>query len=74
VVVEELGSDAYAYGTVHTSTSSAGDKLLILRVDAKRPPQKGEMVHIQVAPEETHVFNAQTGLRVSGDVASVATA
>jgi len=74
VVVEELGSDAYAYGTVHTSTSEAGDKLLILRVDAKRPPMKGEVVHIQVAPEEAHVFNADTGLRVSGDVASVASA
>jgi hypothetical protein len=33
---------------------------------------KGEVVHIQVAPEETHVFNADTGLRVSGDVASAA--
>jgi multiple sugar transport system ATP-binding protein len=74
VVVEELGSDAYAYGTLHVSTSEGGDKLLILRVDAKRPPQKGEVVHIQIAPEETHVFNADTGQRVSGDVASVANA
>jgi multiple sugar transport system ATP-binding protein len=74
VVVEELGSDAYAYGTLHVSTSEGGDKLLILRVDAKRPPQKGEVVHIQIAPEETHVFNAATGQRVSGDVASVANA
>src|SRR3954469_10861203 len=31
VVVEELGSDAYAYGTLHTSRSEAGDKLLTLR-------------------------------------------
>jgi multiple sugar transport system ATP-binding protein len=74
VVVEELGSDAYAYGTLHTSKSEAGDKLLILRVDAKRPPMKGEVVYIQVTPEETHVFNADTGQRVSGDVASVANA
>jgi multiple sugar transport system ATP-binding protein len=71
VVVEELGSDAYAYGMLHTSTSSAGDKLLTLRVDAKRPPMKGEVIHIQLEPGETHVFNAETGRRVSGDVASV---
>jgi multiple sugar transport system ATP-binding protein len=74
VVVEELGSDAYAYGTLHTSTSSAGDKLLTLRVDAKRPPMKGEVIHIQLEPEETHVFNAETGRRVSGGVATVARA
>jgi multiple sugar transport system ATP-binding protein len=72
VVVEELGSDAYAYGTLHTSTSSAGDKLLTLRVNAKRPPMKGEVIHIQLDPNETHVFNTETGLRVSGDIASVA--
>jgi multiple sugar transport system ATP-binding protein len=72
VVVEELGSDAYAYGMLHTSTSSAGDKLLTLRVDAKRPPMKGEVIHIQLDPNETHVFNTETGRRVSGDIASVA--
>jgi multiple sugar transport system ATP-binding protein len=72
VVVEELGSDAYAYGTLHTSRSEAGDKLLTLRVDAKRPPMKGEVVHIRLEPEETHVFNADTGQRVSADTGSVA--
>jgi multiple sugar transport system ATP-binding protein len=72
VVVEELGSDAYAYGTLHTSKEAAGDKLLTLRVDAKRPPMKGEVVHIRLEPEETHVFNADTGQRVSADTGSVA--
>src|SRR5687767_9856612 len=67
VVVEELGSDAYAYGTMHTSRSSAGDKLLTLRVDAKKPPMKGEVIHIQIDPNETHVFSAENGRRVSGD-------
>jgi len=74
VVVEELGSDAYAYGTMHTGSSSAGDKLLTLRVDAKRPPSKGETVYIQIAPEETHVFSTETGRRVSGDIRSAAPA
>jgi len=73
-VVEELGSDAYAYGTLHTSRSEAGDKLLTLRVDAKRPPMKGEVVHVQLRPEEAHVFSSETGRRVSGDGATVAQA
>jgi multiple sugar transport system ATP-binding protein len=71
VVVEELGSDAYAYGTMHTSRSSAGDKLLTIRVDAKRPPMKGETIYLRIQPEEVHVFSAESGLRISGDVASV---
>src|SRR4051794_27345236 len=71
VVVEELGSDAYAYGTMHTSRSKEGDKLLTIRVDAKRPPMKGETVHLAIDPNEAHVFSADSGRRVSGDVASV---
>jgi multiple sugar transport system ATP-binding protein len=69
VVVEELGSDAYAYGTLHTRSSSAGeqDKLVTIRVDARKPPMKGETVHLAVAPEEVHVFSAETGRRVSGE-------
>jgi multiple sugar transport system ATP-binding protein len=72
VVVEELGSDAFAYGTMHTSRSKEGDKLITLRVDARRPPSKGETIHIAVDPGEAHVFSTETGQRVGGDVASVA--
>jgi len=70
VVVEELGSDAYAYGTLHAG--AAEDKLLTIRVDAKRPPRKGETVHVAIAPDEVHVFSVESGRRVSGDVASAA--
>jgi multiple sugar transport system ATP-binding protein len=69
VVVEELGSDAFAYGTLHTSRSKEGDKLLTLRVDARRPPMKGETVHITINPDEAHVFSTADGRRVSGTVA-----
>jgi multiple sugar transport system ATP-binding protein len=68
VVVEELGSDAYAYGTLHTSRSSAGDKLVTIRVNARQVPQKGETVYLGVSGEEAHVFSSTTGKRVSGDV------
>jgi multiple sugar transport system ATP-binding protein len=67
VVVEELGSDAFAYGTLHTSRSQEGDKLLTLRVDARRPPRKGETVYIEINPDEAHVFSTADGRRVSGD-------
>ena len=73
VVVEELGSDAFAYGTVHTTRSKEGDKLVTLRVDARKPPMKGETIHIQIDPNEAHVFSAGSGLRISGDAAAHAT-
>jgi ABC-type sugar transport system ATPase subunit len=70
LVVEEHGSEVYAYGTLHTSRSAAGDKLLTMRVDARKPPMKGEVVHVQIDPDETHVFSAESGRRVSGDAAA----
>jgi multiple sugar transport system ATP-binding protein len=66
VVVEELGSDAYAYGTLHTGApGNEGDKLTTIRVDARKPPMKGETVHLQIAAEELHVFSPQSGRRVT---------
>ncbi len=67
-VVEELGSDAYAYGTLHAADIGGGsDQLLTLRVDARKPPAKGEVVHVAIRPGEAHVFSPETGLRVSQD-------
>jgi multiple sugar transport system ATP-binding protein len=66
VVVEELGSDAYAYGTLHTGSGSAGDKLVTIRVDARRVPRKGETIFVDIPSEEAHVFSTETGRRVSG--------
>jgi multiple sugar transport system ATP-binding protein len=66
VVVEELGSDAYAYGTLHTGAAgSEGDRLTTIRVDARKPPQKGETVYLQIAAEELHVFSPQSGRRIT---------
>jgi multiple sugar transport system ATP-binding protein len=68
VVVEELGSDAFAYGTLHAAdTAGTSDKLLTLRADARKPPAKGEVVHVAIRPGESHVFSPGTGLRVSQD-------
>jgi multiple sugar transport system ATP-binding protein len=68
-VVEELGSDAYAYGRLQTDAEDVAGKLLILRADPRRPPAKGEVVHVAIRAGEAHVFSPATGLRVS-DVAA----
>jgi multiple sugar transport system ATP-binding protein len=69
VAVEELGSDAYAYGTLHTGKGDGGvgDKLMAIRVDARKPPAKGETVHLNIRAGQAHVFSTESGLRVSQD-------
>ncbi|MGD9528134.1 hypothetical protein [Pseudonocardia sp.] len=69
-VVEELGSDAYAYGNVHLGPDSTvpGEKLFIARVDARWPPSKGETIYLRIRESEEHVFNPGTGERVGGAV------
>jgi multiple sugar transport system ATP-binding protein len=61
-VVEELGADAYIYGS---TTESAGDiKPIIVRVDGRTPPEKGTVVHLSPKGEHVHLFHADTGLRL----------
>ncbi|WP_300344959.1 sn-glycerol-3-phosphate ABC transporter ATP-binding protein UgpC [Nesterenkonia sp.] len=64
-VVEELGADAYIYGTpegVHTFQP------LIVRVEGRRPPQKGETVYIKPSADYVHLFDVETGLRINGEI------
>ena len=69
-VVEELGADAYIYGTAaHNqvdaeSGSEAADKPFIARVDGRRPPKKGETVYIKPQEGHLHVFNTESGERL----------
>ena len=64
-VVEELGADAYIYG--HT-TLDGKDHDMVVRVDGRRPPMKGD--HVFVRPEQGHVhlFDTTNGLRLSETV------
>jgi multiple sugar transport system ATP-binding protein len=64
-VVEELGADAYIYGS---TTEAAGDiKPIIVRVDGRTPPKKGALVHLTPKKgEHVHLFNPESGLRLGG--------
>jgi multiple sugar transport system ATP-binding protein len=63
-VVEELGADAYIYGEL--PGASVTDKPFIARVDGRTPPKKGEIVHFQPKGEHLHLFNLESGERISG--------
>ncbi|MEO8283034.1 MAG: sn-glycerol-3-phosphate ABC transporter ATP-binding protein UgpC [Pseudarthrobacter sp.] len=60
-VVEELGADAYVYG--HT-TLDGKDHDIVARVDGRRPPMKGETIHVRPQSGHVHLFDTKTGLRL----------
>lgn len=61
-VVEELGADAYVYGTAKVGEDS---KDLVVRVSGRDVPEKGSTLHIVPRSGETHVFSTSTGARLS---------
>ncbi|MPZ63049.1 MAG: sn-glycerol-3-phosphate ABC transporter ATP-binding protein UgpC [Propionibacteriales bacterium] len=80
VVVEELGADAYLYGRAKVSTATVGESAedeaaleadhpgtaeLVARIDARRPPQKGTTVRLAVDTDRVHIFDTETGDRLT---------
>ena len=70
-VVEELGADAYVYGTpkgvtqIHAEGEDTGTvKPFLARVDGRRPPARGETVRLVPKAGHVHLFNAETGERL----------
>jgi len=60
-LVEVLGADAYLHGTLK---SEGEDLPVIARVDGRRPPEKGQTVHLQAKEGHTHLFNSESGDRL----------
>ena len=60
-LVEELGADAFAYTTAHVGDR---DVDMILRVDARAVPMKGDTLYAKPHGHETHLFSASTGERL----------
>ena len=60
-VVEELGADAYIYGR-----AMGGDGLqVIARTDGRHPPKKGDTVHFAPDAGHVHLFDTESGQRLS---------
>ncbi len=62
-VVEELGADSFIYGTC--DVDGTPDQIVV-RVEGRRHPQKGDTVHVVTDPENVHLFDADSGLRLVG--------
>jgi multiple sugar transport system ATP-binding protein len=61
-VVEELGADAYVYGT---SGAEGTPDNVIIRIDARKNHHKGETLYVTTDPEHVHVFDTDSGERLS---------
>lgn len=65
LLTEELGADAYIFGIPKGLDTQ---EPTVVRVDGRRPPMKGETVHIAPDIEYLHLFDSVTGLRLNEDV------
>ena len=61
-VVEELGADAYVYGTCDVEGTPSA---LIVRTSGRNHGTKGEVIHVTTDPQNVHVFDTDTGERLS---------
>jgi len=61
-VVEELGADGFIYGT---SGEEGTPDQVIVRIDARRTHHKGETLYVTTDPEHVHVFDTESGLRLT---------
>jgi len=61
-VVEELGADGYIYGTCDVEGTPEN---VVVRVEARRQHEKGATVHVTTDPSHVHVFDTETGARLT---------
>jgi multiple sugar transport system ATP-binding protein len=61
-VVEELGSDAFVYGT---SGVEGTPNNIIVRVSGRDAVHKGDVIHVTTDAQHVHVFDADSGERLS---------
>jgi len=59
-IVEELGSDAFVYGSL--AGQDPGTQVVV-RVDPRQVPQKGQTIAVRIRPGEQHLFHAGSGRR-----------
>ena len=61
-LVEDLGADAFVYGT---SEVEGTPSTVIVRVNERGSVSKGDVIHVTTDPRNVHVFDTDTGERLS---------
>ncbi len=60
-MVEELGADAYVYGTANLGQ---GPQQMVARVDWATPPKVGDRIRLRADADRIHIFDTATGERI----------
>jgi multiple sugar transport system ATP-binding protein len=63
-VVEEFGADAFVFCSAQIGGKSTR---LVARTETRRAPSQGERVSLRARPDEAHLFDAKTGVRLGED-------
>jgi multiple sugar transport system ATP-binding protein len=61
-LVEELGADAYVYGTL--TGDGPNEKPFVIRAGGAAAPRLGDIIHINILVGEEHAFHPETGERL----------
>jgi multiple sugar transport system ATP-binding protein len=61
-VIEELGADAFLYGTAEHNNEH---QQIIARIDARMTVEKGSTIHLAAVPEKLHLFSTSTEERLT---------
>ncbi len=66
-VVEDLGADAYLYGTLSglPEDERITAQQMVARISSRQAPQRGNAVRLSVDPQNVHVFSNATQERIS---------
>jgi multiple sugar transport system ATP-binding protein len=60
-VVEEFGADAYVFCSAKLGGESTR---LVARTEARQAPERGSEVTLRVRPDEAHLFDVESGVRI----------
>jgi multiple sugar transport system ATP-binding protein len=62
-IVEGLGADAYVYTEVQLPGGTK--QQVVVRTDGRQHPARGSMLGLEAVPHHTHLFDPETGQRIS---------
>jgi multiple sugar transport system ATP-binding protein len=60
-VIEELGADAFLYGTAEHNNEH---QQIVARIDARMKVEKGSTIHLAAEPDKLHLFSVSTEERL----------
>jgi len=61
-LLEELGADAYLYGTCDIEGTPSN---VAVRIEARSDLKKGDLIHVTTDPSHVHIFDTRTGARLT---------